>query len=150
MTAGPVAPTRPTKRRPSRGARRAGYLLAATINVVLLWLLLVEPGWRWLGFLTEGFTAVVGWVVLSLVTGIGVNLALVGYDPPWARRVGDAVSAVFAVIALARLWAVFPFDLGSWAGWETALRVLLGLACVGTAIAVVANLAEAVRLRHAA
>jgi hypothetical protein len=149
VTAGPVARARPTRRRPSPAARRAGYLIAAAINVVLLWLLLVEPGWRWLGFLTDGFGEVVGWIVLSLVAGVAVNLVLVGYDPPWARRVGDAVSAAFAVIALARLWAVFPFDLGAWSGWETALRAVLGLACIGTAIAVVANLAEAIRLRDA-
>lgn len=147
MTAGPVTSMRPTRRRPRLAARRAGYLVSASINVVLLWLLLVEPGWRWLGFLTEAFGAVLGWVVLSLVTGVVVNLLLVGYDPPWARRIGDAVSAAVAVVALARLWSVFPFDLGAWSGWETALRVALGLACVGTAIAVVANLAEAVRLR---
>lgn len=126
-----------------------GYLLAAAINVVLLWLLLVEPGWRRLGFLTDDVTAVLGWVTVSLLAGVAVNLALVGYDPPWARRAGDALTAAVAAVALARIWVVFPFDLGTWSGWETALRVALGLACVGTAIGALANLAEAFRVRSA-
>jgi hypothetical protein len=150
VTAGPVAPTRAPSRRPPRATRRVGYVLSSGINVLLLWLLLVEPGWRWLGFLTEGFAAVLGWIVVSLVAGVIVNLAFLTFDPPWARRLGDALTAAVAAVALARLWSVFPFDLGTWSGWETALRVALGLACVATAIGAVANLAEAVRLGRVA
>jgi hypothetical protein len=146
VAAGPITTAPETKRRASPAARRVGYLMAVGINVLLLWLLLVQPGWRWLGFLTASFTAVLGWVVMSLLAGVVVNLALVAYDPPWVRRLGDAVTAAVATVALARLWAVFPFDLGSWSGWEPALRFALGLVCVGTAIGAVANVAEAIRL----
>jgi hypothetical protein len=136
--------------RPPTGARRLGYLVSVAINLVLLWLLLVEPGWRWLGFLTEDFTAVVGWVALSLMVGAAVNLAFVGFDPPWARRLGDALSAGAASVAMARLWSVFPFDLGTWSGWQTTLQVALGVACIATAIGALANLVEAFRLGRAA
>jgi hypothetical protein len=149
VTAGSVAPAPQTRKRPSPAARRFGYLLAAGVNVLLLWLLLVEPGWRWLGVLTEDFTAVLGWVTLSLVVGVAVNLALIAFDPPWARRLGDALTAAVATLAMVRLWAVFPFGLETWSGWEPALRVLLGLACIGTAIGAVANVAEAIRLGRA-
>jgi hypothetical protein len=143
MTA--AAPTRVERRRPSRATRRAGYLVSVAINLALLWLLLVEPGWRWLPFLTEDFTAVLGWVVVSLLVGVVINLVFVGFDPPWARRLGEAMSAAIATVALVRLLAVFPIDLGTWSGWETALRLLLGLACLGTAIGAIANLAQAAR-----
>jgi hypothetical protein len=43
------------------------------------------------------------------------------------------------------MWSVFPIDLGTWAGWEPALRIVIGLFCLGAGIAVVANLAMAVR-----
>jgi hypothetical protein len=150
VTAGPSTTAGETRRRPSPTARRGGYLLSAVVNLVLLWLLLVEPGWRWLGFLTEDFTAVMGWLTLSLVVGVAVNLAFIGFDPPWARRLGDALSAGVASVAMARLWSVFPFDLGTWSGWQTALRVALGVACIATAIGAVANLVEAFRLGRAA
>jgi hypothetical protein len=146
VTTGTSTSTHEVRRRPSAGARRIGYVASIAINLVLLWLLLVEPGWRWLGFLTEDFAAVLGWVTLSLLVGVVSNVVFLGFDPPWVRRLGDAVSAGVASVAMARLWAVFPFDLGTWSGWETALRVALGLACIGTAIGAVANLAEAVRL----
>ena len=130
-------------RRPSRRARRAGYLLAVAINLVLVWLVNVAPGWEVLPFLTEDFTRVVGFVNLSLLVGAAVNLAYVVADPAWAKRLGDAVTAAIALGVLLQLLAVFPFDLGAdRAGWETALRTLLALAAVGTAIAIIASLAQ--------
>jgi hypothetical protein len=125
--------------------RRVGYVVGAAVNALLVWLVNVEPGWRWLPFLREDFTAVLGWVNVSLAVGVMVNLVYVAADPLWLKRLGDAVTAAFAFMVLLRLTTAFPFDLGGWAGWETSLRVLLVLGCVGTAIGVVASLAETIR-----
>lgn len=137
---------RKAARRPSRGARVIGYAIAVAINLVLLWAVNVTPGWRWLPFLTEDFSAVVGFVSISLLAGAAVNLVYLGYDPHWLKRLGDAATGVIAVVVLVLLLRVFPFSLGpAWAGWETPLRIVLVLATVGTAISVVANLALALR-----
>ena len=133
-------------RRPSRSTRRAGYLLSVVINLVLIWLVNVEPGWEALAFLTAEFSRVVGFVNLSLLVGAAVNLGYVLADPQWAKRLGDAVTAAIALGVLLQLLTVFPFDLGAdRSGWETALRTVLALACVGTAIGIIASLAQLLR-----
>jgi hypothetical protein len=141
-----VTETPRTSRRPPRGVRRVGYLFGAAINLLLLWFVTVQPGWRWVPFLTEDFVEVVGLVIFSLIVGAIVNLVYLAADPRWLKHLGDAVTAAIACVILARMWAIFPIDLGDWGGWggwETAARVLIALACIGTGIGAVANLAEA-------
>jgi hypothetical protein len=154
VTAPTTSRTRPPARTPARaparthrGARRTGYVAATAVNLGLLWLLHVAPGWEAVTFLTAGFAGVTGLLTASLVAGVLVNLLYVVTDPPEVKRLGDAVTAAFACAVLARTWALFPFDLaGRWAGWDTALRVVLGFLTVVTAIAVIANLAELLRV----
>jgi hypothetical protein len=146
MTASTALRTRPSTRRPPRGTRRFGYLLAAAINGGLIWVLVGSPGWRSAGFLTDDFARVVGWIVASLVAGIVVNLLYVVADPRWGKRLGDAVTAAFAAAALGRLWIVFPFVFSErWADWEGPFHVIVGVLCIATAIGVLANLAALVR-----
>jgi hypothetical protein len=143
MGSAPSPPPVRSTRRPSRSARRAGYLLSAAINLVLIWLVNVAPGWEALPLLTSEFGRVVGFVNLSLLVGAAVNLGYVVADPQWAKRLGDAVTAAIALGVLLQLLTVFPFDLGAdRSGWATALRTVLALACVGTAIAIIASLAQ--------
>jgi hypothetical protein len=121
-------------------------VVAAAVNLLLLWLVTVSPGWRFVPVLTEGFVGVVGVVIVSLLVGAAINLVYVVADPRWLRYLGEAVTAAFGCVVLARMWTIFPIDLGpSWEGWEPALRVVIGLFCLGAGIAVVANLALALR-----
>jgi hypothetical protein len=143
-----AAPPPRSARRPPLAARRVGYVLGAAVNLLLLWLVTVEPGWRWLPFLTEDFVAVVGLVIASLLVGATLDLLYVAVDPRWLRSFGEAVTAAFACAVLARMWSVFPIDLGGWSGWEPALRVVILLGAIGAGIGVIANLAQAAK--HAA
>lgn len=129
---------------PSRAARRAGYVLGTAINLALLWLVNVSPGWRAVPLLTEEFAAVVGWVSLSLLVGGLANVVYLASDPRWIRRSGDAITAAASFVVLVQLWVLFPFDLGAWSAWTPALRVVLAVVTIGTAIAVPANLVQAV------
>jgi hypothetical protein len=142
MTTHSVQSVRST--RASRGARMFGYLLSGGIQVVLIWLVNVAPGWRAVPFLTEEASHVIWLFNLSLVIALAVNVVWVVYDPPRVRRLGDAVNAAISLAVMARLLEIFPFDFAS-AGWETAARVLLILSIVGTGIAVVVNLVQALR-----
>jgi hypothetical protein len=142
-----VTETTRTARRPPRSARRVGYVFGLAINLLLLWLVTVEPGWRFVPFLTEDFVAVLGLVIVSLLVGAAINLVYLAADPRWLKHLGEAVTAAIACVILARMWSVFPIDLGErWGGWESALRVLIGLACIGTGIGAVANLAQVRRI----
>lgn len=134
-------------RRPPRGARHLGYVLSAVVNLVLLWVVNIAPGWAIVPFLTEDFARVVGVVNASLLVGVVANLVFVAADPIWVRRLGDAITTAFALVVLLQLVTVFPFDLGAgWSGWEAIVRTVLALACVGTAIGVLANLAQLLRV----
>ena len=64
------------QRRVATPARRFGYLVAAAMNGVMLWVAHRLLDWGWPGFLTDGFALVLGLVTASLIAGIVVNLAL--------------------------------------------------------------------------
>lgn len=134
------ASRRTRKRRPPVVSRRVGYAVSILINVVLLVLVLVEPGWRAFPFLTGDARAVVPWFVLSLLVGIVANVVWLAYDPLWLRSLGEAVTSALAVVVLGTTFAAFPFPVATDSDWETLLRVGLVVALVGAAIAVLVNL----------
>jgi len=137
-----VAPKHPA-RRPSAGARRAGYGLAIVFSTALLVILNGSPGWQAIPFLTSD-TAQVLWLVnLSLAAGIAANLVYLAYDPPWLKSLGDLVTTGIGLAAAIRIWQVFPFDLSS--GWSTAVRVLLAVAITGSCIALVVQIVALAR-----
>lgn len=131
---------RTRKPRPSRASRRFGYLVAVAVNLILLGLVYVRPGWRAVGFLTEDATVVVAWFAASALVGIVINLIWVLYDPLWLRSLGDAVTAALGVVVLGYALAIFPFDVQPGSAWDPWLRVGLVVALVLTAVGVLANL----------
>jgi hypothetical protein len=132
-----------TARRPSAGARRAGYVLAIFFSAALLVILNGSPGWQAIPFLTSATGQVLWLVNLSLAAGIAANLVYLGYDPPWLKSLGDLVTTGIGLAAAIRIWQVFPFDLSS--GWSTAVRVLLIVAIAGSCIALVVQLVTLAR-----
>lgn len=134
--------------RPRRASRRVGYVAGASVNALLLVVLHAGPGWRRFDVLSERFGEVVGLLTVSLVLGLAIHLIQLAMDPPWLRKLGDAVTALLACIVLARVWAVFPFVFSlRWASWETPLRVAIAFLCIASGVGVVSNLAELVVLR---
>lgn len=121
------------KRRPPVAARRAGYVVAGTINVILLYLINGRPGWDAAPFLTADTTRVLALVNLSLVAGVVVNLVQVVRDPPWLVALTGMVTIAIGVAVLIRLWQVFPlrFD-QSPVDWALLARILLALGVAGS------------------
>jgi hypothetical protein len=137
-----MAPVHPA-RRPSAGARRAGYGLAIVFSTALLIVLNGSPGWEAISFLTSDTTQVLWLVNLSLAAGIAANLVYLAYDPPWLKSLGDLATTGIGLAAAIRVWQVFPFDLSS--GWSTAVRVLLVIAIAGSCIALVVQIVTLAR-----
>ena len=132
--------------RPSAG-RRFGYLVAAAINAILLELVNGWPGWQAVPFLTPDAADVVTLVNLSLVLGIGMNLAYLVRDPAWLKALGEVLTTGVSLAVMIRLLQVFPFDFGDsavdWGFWVTAaLWVLI----VATGIAVIVQVTRLVRI----
>ena len=125
-------------RRPSAAARRAGYLVGIVVSAALLFVLNGQPGWQALPFLTSDTSQVIGLVNLSLAVSLSVNVVYLFYDPPWLKSLGDLITAGIGLAVAIRVWQVFPFAFhGSAAWWSTAIRVLLILVIVGSAISIV-------------
>ena len=125
-------------RRPSAGARRAGYCIAIAFSAALLFVLNARPGWQAMPFLTSDAGQVLWLVNLSLAAGIAANLVYLVYDPPWLKSLGDLATTGIGLAAAIRIWQVFPFDLSS--GWAAGVRALLVVAIAGSCIALLAQI----------
>ena len=69
-------------------------MVAMTVNLVLLFLVNVAPGWQAVPFLTESTTDVLLLVNLSMAAAVAANAVYSVFDPPWVRstrRRGDYV-----------------------------------------------------------
>jgi len=122
-----------TTRRPSAAARRAGYSVAAAINIVLLYLINQRPGWDAVPFLTQDTVHVLPLVNASLIVGLAVDLVQLFRDPPWLVALGGMATTGIGAAVLVRMWQVFPFDFGEASfNWPLLTRVLLALGVIGS------------------
>lgn len=134
-------------RRPPVAARRFGYTVAVVINVALLYLVNISPGWQVVPFLTDDLPRALGWINASILSGIVANCLYVLVDRPRFRALGEATVTLIGLTALVRLWQVFPFAFDSeGVPWSTLVRWVLGVGMVGSAIGVIANLVRLVRV----
>lgn len=121
-------------------ARRAGYAVAVAVNAALLYVVNVWPGWDALPFLTDDMHQVLGWVNASMVAGVVANLVYLLHDPRWLKALGDVATTAIGLVALLRMWVVFPFDFGdSSFDWATVVHVLLAVGAVGSVVGIVVS-----------
>lgn len=141
--------TAAARRRPSLASRRAGYLVAAGINGLMLYLVNQRPGWEAVPFLTWQTPKVLGLVNASLLAGLVANLVYVLADPPRLRSLGDLVTTGIGLAAMVRIWQVFPFafDEGGFP-WEMVFRWFLAIGIVGSVIGMVVAVVTLVRGTH--
>ena len=128
-----------------RQGTRAGYIAAAAVNGILLWLIHVWPGWESVPFLTADFELVLWLVDLSLVVAIVLNLVYLVRDPRWLTAAGALVLLVVGLAGAVRMLQVFPFDFGGSDFWPLVVRILLWVGMAGSVIGIVANAGTLVR-----
>ncbi|AGL16924.1 hypothetical protein [Actinoplanes sp. N902-109] len=134
------------RHRPAPAARRTGYVIAAAVNVVLLYLINGHPGWAAVPFLTGDFGTVVGLMNVSLIVAVVVNGLQVLHDPPRVVAFGSLVTTGIGLAVLIRLWQVFPFYFGDGEFLGTLLaRILLIVLTVGSGIGVLVQFRDLVR-----
>jgi len=132
--------------RAARGARRFGYVVAVAVNLVMLALIHVWPGWDVVPFLTAQTTDVLPYVDASIVATIVINVLYVVRDGRAAKASGDLVLNLVSMVCLIRIWQVWPFDFdGVWGGWQPLTYVLLAVATFGTVIAALAQVTTLIR-----
>lgn len=131
--------------RRTRASRRAGYSIAVLVNLALLVAINVWPGWERVPFLTDETDLVLGWVNASIVVNLVANVLYFVADPPRLRALGDVVTTSVGVVAMIRVWQVFPFDVASdSSGWGLVLRFLLAIGVIGSVVGIVAALVRLV------
>ena len=127
--------------------RRVGYVIAVVVNLVLIWLLTVWPTWEAVPFLTDDTRQVLLPVTISLTVGAAVNLVYFIFDRAWLRAVGEIIASAVALIAVLRIWEVFPFDFTDPnVPWDLIVRVILGFAIAGCIVSIIVQLVILVRL----
>jgi hypothetical protein len=119
--------------------------VAVGVNALLLYLLNRSPGWQSVPFLTDAMNRVIGVVNLSITAGLVANLVYVVRDPTWLKALGDLATTCAGVLAMLRIWQVWPFDFPPGSPWNVLARVALGLGLVGGAIGIVASTVRYVR-----
>jgi len=130
--------TETASKRPAVGDRRVGYVVAVLVNAAVLYAVNVWPGWQALPFLTQDMRLVLGLVNASMLVSIVANMVYFVADPRWLKALGDIVTTAVGIAALVRMWQVFPFDFsGSSFDWALVVRVAMGVAIGGSAIALV-------------
>jgi hypothetical protein len=136
---------------PSVGVRRGGYALALTLNLVLLHLVNVAPGWQAVSFLTERTSEVIWLVNLSLIAGVVTNGVYAAVDLAWVRALGEALSTVVGLASLVLIWRVFPFTFDtSSVPWDLVARWVIGVGIFGAIVGIIAALVRFIRaLTHA-
>jgi hypothetical protein len=131
--------------RPAVARRRTGYLTGAVLNTTLLVLINVTACWRALPFLTADAGRVLTFVNASLLLGLLANLVLATTDPPALAAAVNLVVTAATLVALARVWQVFPFDVpDASVSWPLIVRAVLGVAMAVEMIALVAHTAALV------
>jgi hypothetical protein len=124
--------------RPGVGARRFGYVVGALVNVALLGFANIWPGWEAVPFLTAETPLVMGMVNASIVSNIVANAVFLVSDTPWLQALGSMVTTTIGMLALVRIWQVFPFDFASSSiDWPLVARVVLIVSIVGSIIAII-------------
>lgn len=134
------------KPRKPPAARRAGYVVAVLVDLALLFAVNRWPGWESLPFLTADTTRVLPLVNASLWVGVVANLVFLLRDPPWLRALGDVVTTAVGLLAMVRIWQVFPVEFTSGGfDWEPVARLLLVVGIVGSVIGVAVALVNLAR-----
>lgn len=133
-------------RRPTVSGGRFGYVIGVLINAALLYAANVWPGWEAVPFLTEATVLVIGLVNASILVNLAANLVYLMTDPPWLKALGTMLTTAVGILAMVRIWQVFPFDFdGASFDWSLVVRILLGLGIVGGAIGIIAAFVSFVR-----
>ena len=128
---------------PHTGAHRVGHVVAVLVNLLILYLVNVRPGWDAVPFLTPETTQVLPWVNASLWVTVVAESLYVAWDTGWFRALGDIVTTSVGLAAIVKVWDVFPLDVSS--GWEVAARVVLLLAAFGSLVGIGVALARLIR-----
>jgi len=146
------SPTRPLEARaqkPVEGpapGRKVGYLVAAVLDGVLLYVVNHLLAWEWPPFLTDDFSRVLTIFNVSLVASLVVNLVWIVADPVLLKSTSQIALNIISLVVTVRIWRVFPFDFSAYAfPWATLVRAVLAVGLFGLVVGSIVEFVKMVR-----
>lgn len=115
-----------------RAAPRSGYVVAAVVDAVLLFLLDVWPGWDVVPILSPAFADVLAAVNAAIVVNLVVHAVSALVPSPRVRALGQLLLCVVGVAVGLLLLRVYPFSVTGL--WIALITALLWLGVVGSAV----------------
>lgn len=127
----------------ARIGRATGFLIAAGINVVLIFVVTNLLGWGFPSFLTEDFAQLEPLIVFSLGLTAAANVIYALADSQLVKRSGDIVTSLVSMLVTVRILQVFPFDYSAYEfNWAALTRVVLIFVIVATGVTVLVAVAK--------
>ena len=122
------------------------YIVAAVINVVVLYLVNRVPGWN-ISVVLPSFSEVLLPLRIYLIAQIAGNAVLVFYHPNYFHHSVQLVFSLLGVFVSIVMLSVFPFDFSTSIGpWlNQVARVVLTVGAVGSGVSALVNLVGALR-----
>jgi hypothetical protein len=127
-----------TARRVAQASKRIGYMIAAAVNLFMLYVVNNLDNWDVLPWLTDDFGRVLPWINASLIAGIVANVWYIGDNRKTIRAGGEMVTTAIGLVATVRVLNVFPFDFSAYEfSWGFVARTVLVIAIVGSLVGIV-------------
>ena len=141
-----LAEKRPSVTKSPPTGKRFGYLLAAVINAVLVYVVHNLLTWDVAPFLTDAFEKVVPIITISLIATAIFNVIYIFFDAAWFKSLTQIGLLGVSIAATARFYQVFPFDFSDYEfDWATLAKVVMILAIVGAVVGIVAEFRKLAR-----
>lgn len=138
--------SQPRATRTGSGGRRAGYVVAAVINLVLWFLANVDPGWQAVWFLSPSTAQLLPLFNLVILAQAAANVLYAIFDSTGLKRFLEVPLTLLSLWLAVRVLVVFPFDFGPDGGiWSQIVHVIAFVGVFGTAIALIVNIAQLVK-----
>jgi hypothetical protein len=125
-------------RRQGPQGRRAGYVIAAVINLAVCFLANVSPGWQVVPFLTDATADLLPLFNLVVLAQVAANLAYAVFDSTGLRRVLEVPLTALSLALAIRVLVVFPFAFDV-EGLTVLARFIAWIALIGTFVALIVN-----------
>lgn len=133
-----------SERRAEKERSVGAYIAGVVANAIVLFLVNEAPDWN-LPFLTDGYTAVLWALNLSILVQIAGNFLLIFLHPRFLHYLAQTVFSVVSLLAIIILAAVFPFDFTFLSGGiNPIVRIAFIIGACATAISAIVNLLRAI------
>lgn len=118
------------------------YTFAIFFNIIFFYI--VNNLENWVNWLSDGWTAVLWIINISIVLTIVFNLFYIFYDKNWFKNFTQIILNVIGCVSIATFYILFPLNLDatSFAWSQNLIKILLIIGFIGTIIAIIVNIAK--------